>query len=388
MTKRTPYVALLVANALIYALNALYYNFIPIYLEHGGKTDDEIGYLLAAAQLVSAVAPFFWGIVTDKAKYKNNVLIFLVACATASFTAVCLGNSLIYLFIMLPLVMLFQNNYGGLIDTITVEASNTNKWKYGVLRVMGTLGFGLIAMVLAPFIEGDNITLVFAVYPVVGIVTMLSLGLSPKVEGHAEKKEKISLKPLFADRTMMMIFIVLAVALLTFNYYQNFYAKYLIAPVERGGLGIAEWVMGINVFLTVAGEIFFFIFYDLLMEKVGVKKLLWICVAVGTARYIGLIYAKSEIAIMLVAFFTGLVPTVVTYCATYYMMRTVAPNMRASGQMAMYALCGALPKILGSALGGELTQTIGTQGGLAVCALFNFITFIPLLFIPKIVYKE
>ena len=175
MSKKTPYIALLLANALIYALNALYYNFLPIYLQHGGKSDDEIGYLLAAAQLVSVVAPFFWGVVTDKAKYKNNVLIFLVACASACFVAISLGNSLLYLFIIIPLVMLFQNNYGGLVDTITVEASGKFGWKYGILRVMGTFGFGLIAMGLAPFIKGDNITLVFVVYPIVGIASMLSL---------------------------------------------------------------------------------------------------------------------------------------------------------------------------------------------------------------------
>ena len=116
MSKKTPYIALLLANALIYALNALYYNFLPIYLQHGGKSDDEIGYLLAAAQLVSVVAPFFWGVVTDKAKYKNNVLIFLVACASACFVAINLGNfpPVAYHPHLLGQVMLRQKVHNGL----------------------------------------------------------------------------------------------------------------------------------------------------------------------------------------------------------------------------------------------------------------------------------
>ncbi|MBQ2765718.1 MAG: MFS transporter, partial [Clostridia bacterium] len=119
MKKRISYLSLYGANALIYGLNALYYGFLPIFLENRGRSNDEIGYLLAAAQLVSVFAPFFWGMITDKAKYKNNILAFLILCAGVSFTSIILCNSLIYLFVMIPLVMFFQNNFGGLIDTVT-----------------------------------------------------------------------------------------------------------------------------------------------------------------------------------------------------------------------------------------------------------------------------
>lgn len=388
MNSKKTYIAILIANATVYALNAFYYNFIPIFLEYKGRNDSEIGYLLAAAQLVAAFAPFFWGYVTDKSKYKNNVLIFLVICSIACFTAANFGNTLLYFFIVLPLILFFQNNSAGLIDTITIEASANNNWKYGTIRVMGALGFGGLTMVLAPFVDGENIRIIFWAYPVVGIVATICLLLSPKVEGHAEKKEKINLKELFSDRTMMMIFVILAVALLTFNYYQNFYAKYIIAPVENGGLGIAEWVMGVNGFLTIFGELIFFFLYDKIMQRVGVKKVLYLCIIAGVVRYVALALVKTPLSILAVALFTGLTPTVVTYCATYYMMRTVAPKMRASGQMAMYALCSALPRIIGCAVGGEITHSIGTSGGLLVCAVLNLLTFIPVMFIPDKLYKD
>jgi len=388
LKKRISYLSLYGANALIYGLNALYYGFLPIFLENRGRSNDEIGYLLAAAQLVSVFAPFFWGMITDKAKYKNNILAFLILCAGVSFTSIILGNSLVYLFVMIPLVMFFQNNFGGLIDTVTIEACDENNWKYGTLRLMGTLGFGLISMVFAPFIEGDNIRLLFIVYPAVCIASIALLMISPKVKGHAEKKEKISLKPLFKDRVMLILFVTLAVSLLCFNYYQNFYAKFMIASVENGGLGIPEWIMGVNTFLTVSGEICFFLLYDKLMEKVGVKKLLWIFVILSVVRYAWLALAKDAVSVLVIALVTGLVPTVITYCATYYMMRIVAPNMRASGQMAMYALCSSLPRVIGSAVGGVVTERIGTPGGLLSCAALSFISLIPLLFLPKDIYQK
>lgn len=364
-------------------MTALYFGFLPIFLEYQGKTNDQIGYLLAAAQLVSVFAQSVWGKITDKAKYKNNILAILVIFSSIFFVLVYFGSSMLYLFIMISLVMFFLSNLCGLTDTITIEASGVNQWKYGPLRVMGTLGFGLVSMGLAPFIGGENISLLFVFFAAVGLLSVVFLYMAPKVKGHAEKREKISIKPIFRDRVTVIMFFVMAVSILTFNYYQNFYPKYMIASVENGGLGISEWLMGVNTLITVTGEILFFLFYNKIMEKIGIKKVLWIFGVLSVVRYLSLAYTKNAVLVLTIGFFTGLCPTVFTYCCTFYLMKTVSPSVRASAQMAMYALCNSLPRMMGSGIGGVITESFGTKGGLIFCTLLSALSLISLLALPK-----
>ena len=85
--RRPRYIApLFLGNGIIYGLIGIYFSFIPIYLERVCGLDEfQRGIVLSAGPLISIFALIFWGAVSDKAKFKNNVLSLLIICSSTVF---------------------------------------------------------------------------------------------------------------------------------------------------------------------------------------------------------------------------------------------------------------------------------------------------------------
>ena len=358
--KIIPIAALFAANGLVYGLNALYYCFIQIYLEQY-HTPVNVGILLSIGPLVSIFAPLFWGMSADRAKYKNNVLTLTVAGSAVFYVALMFSQNFIYLFIMLILLMFFMSPFGGLIDTITLEYTADSGFPYGPIRVLGTIVYGAIPMVLSIFTD-TNIFVIFYAYAAVAVLSILALLIMPKVEGHAQKSERINILPIFKDWRLVVIFVMIAVSHFSWGYYTNFYPSYI-----TDGLGLSQTVWGINVFVTVLGEIPFFLMFTGIFKRFGVKKVLFISLVLSVLRYGLLAIVTGSVGILVTGLVTGASVTMITYCGSVYINENVAPAMKASGQTIMYALCYGIPKVLAGVFGGMMTDSLGVPMSMFLC---------------------
>jgi PPP family 3-phenylpropionic acid transporter len=107
MTLRKAFITLCGINFFIYGLNAVYNCFIPLYL--GLHFDDiTVGGLLSIGPVVMMAAPLLWGMLSDKAKFKNNVLAFVVSGAAVIFFLIGLSSNLFYTAFMLAFSMFFM----------------------------------------------------------------------------------------------------------------------------------------------------------------------------------------------------------------------------------------------------------------------------------------
>lgn len=380
ITTRRAVISLCGINFFVYGLNAVYNCFIPLYL---GRYYDEVavGGLLSIGPVVMMFAPLIWGRVSDRAKSKNNVLAFIIACAAVVFCAVGLIHSFAYTALMLALFMFFSAPYGGLLDTVTLEASRSSSLKYGPLRLMGTVGYGVIA-VITGLLPASNEALLFGVYAVTAAISILMLRLAPQIEGHASKREKVSILPLVRDRSMLLLLIVIFTLMFAFSYYSNFMPAYMTET-----LGLPAWVWGVNVFATLAVEFPFFILFDKIMEKFGLRRLLFVTVLISALRYFLLAAVTSPFAILTVGIVTGAWITVSIYCGTYYINATVADNIRASGQSYMYAVGYGAPKVIAGLGGGFITKYLGVPIGYLICAAACTLCIAAALAFPKNAFK-
>jgi MFS family permease len=85
-TNRFSVFCLALANAMVYSFNALFYCFLPLYF-NDKFTSVEAGIILSVGPAVSIIAPVFWGMLADRAKYKNTVLICTVLLSSIFFYA-------------------------------------------------------------------------------------------------------------------------------------------------------------------------------------------------------------------------------------------------------------------------------------------------------------
>lgn len=376
MTLRKAFVSLCGINFFIYGLNAIYNCFIPLYL---GRHFDEIavGTLLSIGPIVMLVSPMFWGIITDRAKTKNSVLGVIVIFAALSFFLIVFNQSFVYTALMLAVFMFFCSPYGSLMDTIVLEASQEAGIKYGPIRLMGTVGYGIIAVV-ASLLPSENELLLFAMYVLTALIGLSFLMATPKIEGHARDKKHVSIAPLLRDKNLTLILIVNVMVMFAFSYYGNFMPSYM-----TGTLGLPTYIWGINVFVTLAVEFPFFIWFDKIFSRVRLRTLLIITVAVSAARYFLLGSVTHPAAILAVGALTGAWITIATYCGTYYIRSTVPDEIIASGQSYLYTINYGLPKIFAGVLGGIMTRCLGVPVSYYICGAGCLLCLIAAFMFPK-----
>ena len=348
------------SNAIVYGMNALYYCFIQIYVT-AWHSDETSGILLAIGPFVAIFAPLLWGILADRARSKNLVLAISMLGSAVFYFLIGRGTDFWYLAVMLFLTMLFMAPFGGLIDTVTLEYTTSNDVKYGPIRICGTIAFGGLPMILTLFTE-KNINVIFPVYVVMALLGALFVMLSPKVEGHGNGEKKPSILPLFRNADLMLIFLFVGVSQFTWAYYLNYF------PAHLTSLGFSQSVWGTNVFLTALGEVPFFLMFNGLFDKLGMRKLLGISLVLCAVRYAGLAFITSAPVLLGLGFLTGVATTIFTYCGSYYITKSIPDESKASANQLMYALGNGVPKVLAGVIGGKLTAAIGCVTTLVLCS--------------------
>ena len=350
------------ANGLIFALNALYFSFVPLYIAQF-YAEKQLGILLSVGPFVAIFSPIIWGILTDKATYKNSVLMLTVIGAAVFYTGMSISSNFWMLFIMLFGLMFFMAPFNGLIDTVTLEYTSKTDIKYGPLRLCGTLGFGIVSLVLTLFIKG-NYNILFITYIALTIAMCGSILIMPKIKGHASKRSKLSMKPLFSDKRLILYLSILTIVEFTFGFYLNFFPGYII-----NNLGMPEWVWGANVLLTVLPELPFFIYFNKLFNRFGIDKVFIVAVLMSLLRCVLFAFAINIGIVFATSLLTGACFAMLRYAVAIYINENVAPELKASGQSLMQGLASWMPRMVSGFLGGILVSSVGLRGGMLVGAV-------------------
>lgn len=368
------------ANFFIYGMTSAYTAFMPVYLS-AHHTSIVKGYLLSIGCVVSLIAPVAVGKITDRAKSKNAVLALIALAAAALFSASYLSSGVVYLAVMLSALAFFHTPLGGLLDTVSLEGAAESGVAYGPIRMMGTVGFGVVAVIMG-LLATKSLGAAFAVYPAAAALGVVCLLRAPQTPGHAKAREKLPVLPILRDRNVRLLFLLNAVGYFCFFYCQHFYNEYVLDI-----LGLPAWVWGLHSFMNILLEIPFFFLFDKIMAKVSFRTMLGACMAVSVARYLLLPVVSTAAGILLTAALTGGWVTFITYCVTLYIKRHMPPELIASSIGLQYALPLGGGTLLADLAGGYLTSLLGIRGGLFLCAGLCALAF-PCALMLKIPKKE
>lgn len=358
-----------VLNFLVYGLNSIYSSFTPLILEANIESEITRGYILAIAPISMIFATFFWGIAADKAKVKNNILALSIGLSAISYLCVkFFQSSVAAVAAVLFITLFFMSSFNALIDTITLEYTSAFKKKYGIVRVGGTIGYGAVAFLLG-FIIGDNLDRIFFAYLIFSLINIILLKLAPQVRGHSHGVKRISLKPIFADKSFMKMVFIYFVQLVVHTIYTNFYSSYFVNTLGHG-----ENMWGILVFVTILGEIPFFFMYDKLFGKFSIKQMQIMGIVITVTKYVLFSFVESAPIIIIIATFTGFAPIITTYCATQHITHHIPDELKASGQSVLYTAGNGLGRVFAGVAGGYLVELFGMAITFIICSCVVLIT--------------
>ncbi len=355
----------LLLYAVTYMTNAVYNTFIPVYLNNIGFTQTATGTLLALGPLVAVAAHPIWGLVSDRAVTKNKILKILILSSAAAVLFYPVSSNFFYLFAVIAVFTFFQSSINPLSDAITLEQLESTRWKFGPIRMAGTLGYAAMSVVAGSILKQD-INRMFILYFCTAMLAFFAVFRLPPVKGHQSGERKVSILKLFENRELVALIIFNFVIQVTLGFYYSFF------PIYYKQLGASSALLGWAMFITSISEIPFLLFADKIIKKLSIQFTLIISALIMALRWFLLHFVTDIHAILAVNATHGLSFIVFAYCLATFISKNVPKELRSSGQTMNALLCMGLARILGSILGGVTSDALGIKQVFLYTALINF----------------
>jgi PPP family 3-phenylpropionic acid transporter len=271
--------------------------------------------------------------------------------------------------------------FGGLLDAISLEYTTAAQIKYGPIRCVGSLVFGVISLlltlVLTFFGNYTDVRIIFPVFACMAVFAAVSVKLMPAVKGHAHGKRNLPVKEFFKDKTCIVLIIILFAGQFSFGCYYNFMQNFM-----EENLNLAPWVWGLSVFFMIVGEVIFFFKYDYFFKRFSIKKIVVFSILMQVLRYLSLAFLHDRISILITSLLTGSFCAVVHYAASYYINLTVKKEMKSLGQTLLFAISFYIPRFLSGIIGGFTVEHFGFAALMIICTVLNFILLAASKFMP------
>ncbi len=365
-------VRIFMVYVIFYAGQAMYNTYLNLFLNDSGFNMSAIGLVQSAATLALVLVQPLWGVLSDKSKSKNRI-ISLLALVTA---LVCLSfyafRAALWLAFCVMLFTVFFNPIITLQDNYTLEYLEGRKWDFGHIRLGGTLGYAICAM-LVGFVIGTNYGQIFWMMSIFFLAVCACYMTLPQVEGHRQKHEKVKYSILLKDRPLRWMLVFNVIYYLGTAFYFQFYPLYF-----RNELGASTRLVGMLTFFSAMSEVPFFWFAHKLEKKFGVKRIMLFAGAATALRWFLLFFISEPVAVLFINMLSGCGYVGFSYCLIKYINDTVPKSMRATAQSLNAILGTIFSKILFAPLGGVLSDLLGirvmllTAGIVMLCGVTLF----------------
>jgi PPP family 3-phenylpropionic acid transporter len=347
--------------------------FLPVYLNTIGMNKVQIGILMALSPAMAVVLPPFIGMYADRSPTKNRVLLFLTAGAAVAAFLYPLATDFWYLVAVGLFLAVFQSAQGPLSEAITLEGLAHLGKSYGPVRLAGTFGFAVAALVVGPLLKIDVRFLFFTV----GAMALLNLVTAwrlPVVKGH-QTGTRVPVSHVFHDKSLTIMLGFSLVANLAIQFYNSFFAVYFVS------LGGSPDQVGFLLALMAVSELPFLLWAEKILAKVGLRGTLVLSMGVVVLRFAALAVLQAPGWLFALSLLNGLTFIVFAYSLATYIAKNVRKELRATGQTFL-GVASAAGRTLGSLGGGLLAQTLGLATtfvlmgalGLVATAVFLWVT--------------
>ncbi len=208
-----------------------------------------------------------WGSACDRATYKNTILKIILLGSSLTILLYRVSTNYFYLFAVISLFMLFQTSVTSVSDAITLEYLYNSGWRFGPVRMAGTIGFAIMSVVTGSLTR-ISLNLIFPIYFVVSFLAFLTAFSLPKVKGHQSRGEKLSFLKVFKypELTMMLAYTLIIQG--TLGFYYSFF------PIYYKQLGADTTMLGLAFLISALSEIPFLIFAEKILSRLGSRKTL------------------------------------------------------------------------------------------------------------------
>jgi len=364
MNRKRAYFFLTVINFVMYGLNGIYFSYISEYLSNY-QSPVQVGYLVALGQLVMIFAPMFWGVRADKAKYKNSPLLICIIGGMVSISLIGVNpQSFVYLLVVIFTLLCFQSAFSGLSDAVSIGYASENGMKFGFMRCMGTIAYGVATLAVSALYEIAIEWFIYT-YLILASLGIVAVIFAPKVKGYHTQKGKMDFAPIFLDKKLMGYVMLCTMSQFLWQFYLSLYPGYVTET-----LGMSQTAWGTNILITVSSEIPFFLLIDVIFRKFKTEKIMLVGLILTALRYLALGLLTDLLAIQICSFVTGVSASIIQYCCIKYISENLPLELQATAINLPTVLPFGVGRMIASVMSGYCYDYFGTPNTMLGCAVF------------------
>ena len=259
---------------------SLFSTLISVYMLDKGYSASQVSLVVSASFFSSMIVQPLMGILNDKIGIKKvTIYSFLLINIAAIFFMQ--ANNLLLLTVWYSAVLMLVNGVNPVMDVLAARSPYT----YGKIRIWGTFGYAMgsqLAGLIYKFISPQAIFIVFIGMMCVSILGVF--GIDPKHNQGSKKatqmKNDSSIGKIFKNKTYLFYLLIVAL----YSGVGNTGHTYIPSMLEHSGLSVNMATTVVAISVICESPLIFFSY--LFMDKVPIKKLLYIPLGILLLQYV------------------------------------------------------------------------------------------------------
>lgn len=342
--------------------------FVPywgLYLKSEHFSPADIGILMSLFQISRIFAPNFWGWLADHTGKRAQWIRLTAFLGLCGFAAVFWAHSFYWLFFVMAALSLFTSSTLPLAESLTLAHLATTSGHYSRIRMWGSLGFIVAAVILGYLIDFTGIrSLLWFLLTVQITLFALTYTLpDAKVEPHAQ--DHFSIWQVIKQPNVLALLIGCALMVTAHGVLYNFYSIYL------SDHGYSKGMIGLLWSVGVICEIGIFMLMPKIMAHYSLKTIMLISLLLAVVRFAMIGVAIDNIVLLVLAQ-TLHAATFGSFHAASVEVITQFFNGRhqAKGQAIYNSVAYGIGGTIGGVAGGYALQYLGGQKTFMLTAIF------------------
>jgi len=342
--------------------------FVPywgLYLQSEQFTAADIGILMSLFQISRIFAPNFWGWLADHTGKRAQWIKLTAFLGLCGFTAVFWAHGFFWLFFVMAALSLFTSSTLPLAESLTLAHLATTNGHYSRIRMWGSLGFIVAAVVLGFLIDMAGIMSLLWFLLIVQM-TLFALTYTlpePRIEAH--EHDRFSIWQVISQPNVIALLIGCSLMVTAHGVLYNFYSIYLSEHgYSKGMIGLL-WAVGVIC------EIGIFMLMPRIMRHFSLKTVLLVSLLLAVLRFSLIGVAVDNIWVLIFAQ-TLHAATFGSFHAASVEVVTQFFNGRhqAKGQAIYNSVAYGVGGTVGGVAGGYALQYLGGQQTFMLAAIF------------------
>lgn len=339
---------------LFYAALACLVPFMSLYYQQRGLTGSQIGVLSGLIPLITLASSPLWGGIADATRRHRAVLLLTIAGLWLSVLALFFATSFTGLLLAVIAYAMFVGPIVPLIDNAVLTILGERRSDFGRVRLWGSVGWGLAALILGLFLERAGLSWSFYGFLLfMGFTFVVSSRLPMRIASTTHHRYTTGLGILLRQgRFLLLLFVAII-----FGINLGVLLSFLFLYIDE--LGGSRTLMAVSLTITTVAEIPFWFLSGRLLQRIGPNKMILLALAATAGRMFALASMQSPWLLLPISLLHGPMYTLMWAAGVAEADAAAPEGLGATAQSLFSAASLGLGAALGGFLGGPAYEALG-----------------------------